>query len=194
MGNFASDAQTFAEWGVDYVMMDGCFATDDQLNKGFPAFGEELGKVGRDILYSCKWPAYTKSANFEVVAETCNTWRSQEDVQDSWNSLKNAIQTYVKNQDEWTNHTGPGAWNDMDVLEVGNFGLSDEEAKTQMAIWALISSPLIMSTDLRHIREEQKEILMNKHVIDVSQDSLAIQGKKLNLGHVIHESFILISF
>lgn len=62
---------------------------------------------------------------------------------------------------------------------VGNFGLSYEQSKVQMAMWAMMASPLIMSTDLRSIKAEYKYLLQNEHVIAVNQDPLGAQGKRL---------------
>lgn len=74
---------------------------------------------------------------------------------------------------------GPGHWNDPDMLIIGNFGLSYEQSKTQMAIWAILAAPLLMSVDLRTIRPEYKAILQNKKIIAVDQDLLGIQGRRI---------------
>lgn len=76
-------------------------------------------------------------------------------------------------------NAGPGHWNDPDMLIIGNFGLSYEQSKTQMALWAIMAAPLLMSVDLRTIRPEYKAILQNKKIIDVDQDSLGIQGRRI---------------
>lgn len=65
-------------------------------------------------------------------------------------------------------------------LIIGNFGLSYEQSRTQMAIWAILAAPLIMSNDLRSIRPEMKAILQNTDVIGVDQDALGIQGRRLS--------------
>ncbi len=62
---------------------------------------------------------------------------------------------------------------------IGNFGLSLEQSRAQMAMWAVMASPLFMSNDLRTIRPEMKEILLNKAVIAINQDPLGIQGKRV---------------
>jgi len=76
-------------------------------------------------------------------------------------------------------NAGPGHWNDPDMLVIGNFGLSYEQSKTQMAIWAILAAPLLMSVDLRTIRPEYKAILQNKKIIAVDQDLLGIQGRRI---------------
>lgn len=64
-------------------------------------------------------------------------------------------------------------------LIVGNFGLSYDQAKTQFAIWSILAAPLLMSVDLRTIRPEFKDILQNKRIIDVDQDPLGLQGRRI---------------
>ena len=67
----------------------------------------------------------------------------------------------------------------FDQLVIGNFGLSFEESRAQMAIWAVLASPLMMSVDLRTIQPDMKAILLNKNVIAVNQDPLGIQGRRV---------------
>ena len=62
---------------------------------------------------------------------------------------------------------------------IGNFGLSYDQSRTQMAIWAIMAAPLIMSTDLRTIKQEFKDILLNKDIIKINQDPLGIQGLRV---------------
>lgn len=66
-------------------------------------------------------------------------------------------------------------------LLIGNYGLTIDQSKTQMAIWAILAAPLLMSTDLKNIRPEFREILNNQAVIDVNQDKLGIQGTRLRV-------------
>jgi len=80
-------------------------------------------------------------------------------------------------------YAGPGHFNDPDMLIIGNFGLSYEQSRTQMALWAILAAPLIMSNDLRSIKPEMKAILLNKNVIAINQDPLGMQGRLLS--HVI---------
>merc|ERR1712080_266259 len=72
-----------------------------------------------------------------------------------------------------------GHWNDPDMLLIGNYGLTYDQSRAQMGLWAILSAPLLMSVDLRTIRPEHKEILQNKAVIAVDQDPLGFQGKRI---------------
>jgi len=150
---------------------------------GYPEFGALLNKTGRPMIYSCSWPDYQREEgikpNYTLIGSVCNLWRNFDDIQDSWESVSSIIQYYGDNQDELIPAAGPGHWNDPDMLIVGNFGLSLEESRAQMAIWAALASPLFLSVDLRTIQPEMKAILLNKDVIAVNQDPLGIQGRRV---------------
>lgn len=180
LGHLETDANTFAEWGVDYVKLDGCYSTPADRDEGYPEFGMHLNHTKRPIVYSCSWPAYTSDPNYTAIIKSCNLWRNYNDIQDSWDSLTNIIDHYGDNQDDLAPLAGPGHWNDPDMLLIGNYGLSYDQAKTQMAIWSILAAPLIMSADLREMRPEFKDILLNHRVIAIDQDPLGIQGRRVS--------------
>ncbi|XP_072040648.1 alpha-N-acetylgalactosaminidase-like isoform X7 [Amphiura filiformis] len=178
------DAQTFAEWGVDMLKMDGCKQMDRHtMKKGYPQMTKYLNATGRPILFSCSWPDYERGAgipiNYTLVAENCNIWRNYVDIQDSWQSVLSIIDYYAKEQDTLVPVAGPGNFNDPDMLIIGDFSLSVEQAKAQMAMWAILAAPLLMSNDLRTITPEYRDILLNKDVIAISQDNAGIMGKRV---------------
>uniref|UniRef100_T1J4Q7 Alpha-galactosidase n=1 Tax=Strigamia maritima TaxID=126957 RepID=T1J4Q7_STRMM len=181
IGHIEQDAKTFAEWEVDYVKLDGCNADPKTMDTGYPEMGKHMNATGRPMVYSCSWPDYQRAEgmkpNYTLIAEHCNLWRNFDDIDDSWTSVKSIIDYYSTNQDVLSPAAAPGQWNDPDMLIIGNFGLSFDQAKAQMAIWSIMASPLIMSVDLRSIKDEFKSILQNKQVIAVNQDTLGIQGK-----------------
>jgi len=76
-------------------------------------------------------------------------------------------------------HAGPGHWNDPDMLEVGN-GMSANEDRSHFTLWCLMAAPLMAGNDLRSMSKEMSEILCNREVIAVDQDSLGIQGFRLS--------------
>uniref|UniRef100_A0A1B0GJD5 Alpha galactosidase A C-terminal domain-containing protein n=1 Tax=Lutzomyia longipalpis TaxID=7200 RepID=A0A1B0GJD5_LUTLO len=94
------------------------------------------------------------------------------------NGIK-ALADYVDNQDRIQHVAGPGHWNDPDMLIIGNYGLSVDQSKAQMAIWAILAAPLLMSNDLDRIRPEFREILQNRDIIAVNQDPLGLQGRRI---------------
>ena len=93
LGHLETDAKTFAEWGVDYVKMDGCNAGYEDRERGYPEFGRHLNRTGRPMVYSCSWPFYQKTS-YKSVAEHCNLWRRIWDIRDSWESLFKIINYY----------------------------------------------------------------------------------------------------
>ncbi|GBP50261.1 Alpha-N-acetylgalactosaminidase [Eumeta japonica] len=138
--------------------------------------------------------------NFTSIIEHCNLWRNFDDIQDSWASVESIIDYYGNHQDVIVPNAGPGHWNDPDMVSatdrrghptflrpyprvpnliIGNFGLSYEQSKTQFAIWAILAAPLLMSVDLRTIRPEYRAILLNRKIIEVDQDPLGIQGRRI---------------
>ncbi|PIO12834.1 hypothetical protein AB205_0121280 [Aquarana catesbeiana] len=149
-----------------------------------------LNRTGRDIVYSCEWPLYARQeshVNYTEVAEYCNSWRNFGDIDDSWGSVKTIVDFTAALQEQLVPAAGPGAWNDPDMLVIGNFGLSYDQQVTQMALWAIMAAPLLMSNDLREISKESTALLQNQEVIAINQDPLGIQGYRLL--KVIKDSF-----
>jgi len=183
LGNEAKDANQFAEWGVDYVKLDGCYSSVRDMDRGYVEFGQHLNNTGRPMVYSCSWPAYQEDKgmqiNYTALAKHCNLWRNYGDIDDSWSSVTDIADYFAIKQDFWARYAGPGHWNDPDMLVIGNFGLTVDQSKSQMAIWAVLAAPLFMSNKLSAIRPEFKEILQNKEVIRVNQDALGIQGARV---------------
>ncbi|CAG9766354.1 unnamed protein product [Ceutorhynchus assimilis] len=175
------DAQTFADWGVDYLKFDGCNSDVMTMESGYSLMSAYLNATGRPIAYSCSWPAYQEPIgihpNYEQMSKVCNSWRNWDDIDDSWGNVTNILSWFSKNQDRIAKYSGPGHWNDPDMLIIGNYGLSYEQAKSQMAIWSIMAAPLIMSVDLRTIEAQFRDILLNKEVIAINQDSLGVQGR-----------------
>lgn len=100
--------------------------------------------------------------DYESLKKHCNLWRNWDDIEDSFESVMQIIDYFGKNQDRIQPQSGPGHWNDPDMLILGNYGLSYDQSKLQMAVWAVLAAPLIMSNDLAKVRPEIKEILQNK--------------------------------
>ncbi|KAL8576381.1 hypothetical protein ACOMHN_048948 [Nucella lapillus] len=175
-----SDANSFAEWGVDLVKTDGCYSNIGETDYAFPAFSFYLNKTGRPMVLCCQWPApqmgHHVKPNWTLVREYCNTWRSYGDIQDSWDRLKQIIDYYGQNLDDFASHSAPGGFADPDQLIVGNFGLSHSQQRVQFGMWAMLTAPLLMSVDLRTIPPQSRDILLNRHVIAINQDPLGTQG------------------
>ena len=192
------DALTFAEWGVDYMKVDGC-GGPEYYDSGYEAMGIALEESGRPIEYSCSWPAYINGGNETVQQATfikminygCNGWRNWHDIQCNWRSLGSIIDHWGMYGASLQPFAGPGHWHDMDMLLIGSLSgghdgghvgercVSLVEEQTQMAIWAISASPLIMGNDMRHVAKDSMEILLNEHAIAVSQDPLGQMGIRL---------------
>eukprot|EP00457_Paulinella_chromatophora_P003739 gb/GEZN01003747.1/.p1 GENE.gb/GEZN01003747.1/~~gb/GEZN01003747.1/.p1 ORF type:complete len:601 (-),score=71.39 gb/GEZN01003747.1/:256-2058(-) len=172
------DARTYAEWGVDSIKVDGCYVSDPRQYKPlYTNFSLALNQTGRPMVYWCSWPAYVgNTAPYQYIASICNGWRPYGDIQDSWNSLTSIINWWAANQPLLQPAAAPGAWNDPDMLILGDFALSIDQARVQMAIWAIIAAPLLMSNDLRNIAPEYVKILQNREIIAVNQDKAGMQG------------------
>ncbi|XP_022098913.1 alpha-N-acetylgalactosaminidase-like [Acanthaster planci] len=183
LGHLETDAETFAEWGVDMLKMDGCNSNITTMKKGYPQMSTYLNATGRPILFSCSWPDYERAAgikiNYTLVAEYCNIWRNYVDIQDSWNYVLQIIDYYAENQDILSSVSKPGSFNDPDMLILGDYALSVYQAKAQFAMWAVMAAPLLMSNDLRTLDPRYRDILQNKQVIKVNQDPLGIMGKRV---------------
>lgn len=176
------DAQTFADWGVDLLKFDGCYSVPSTYDDAYPAMTQWLNRTGRPILYSCSWPAYQEGhmkPNYPKIAENCNIWRNYGDISDSWSSVSSIIDFYGDDKTNFAEVAGPGNFNDPDMLIIGNFGLSWEQQRSQMALWCIMASPLIMSVDLRTIHPMSKALLQNKGAIAVNQDPLGKQGRRV---------------
>ncbi|HEY6808989.1 MAG TPA: glycoside hydrolase family 27 protein [Gemmatimonadales bacterium] len=170
LGHEEQDARTFASWGVDYVKEDWCYAAGLDAPTQYAKFRDALARAGRPIVFSiCEWGA---NQPWEWAPKTGNLWRTTDDISDSWPSM-------LGNLDQSAQHAaaaGPGAWNDPDMLEVGNGGMTADEYRAHFSLWAIEAAPLIAGNDLRTMSAETKAILTNPEVVAVDQDSLGAQG------------------
>jgi alpha-galactosidase len=170
LGHEEIDAQTFADWGVDYLKYDNC------NNQGVPAIErytkmrDALLKTGRPIVYSiCEWG---QNKPWEWAKDVGHLWRTTGDINDSWSSVVNLFKLNAP----LAPFAGPGAWNDPDMLEVGNGGMTDIEYRSHFSLWAMMAAPLLIGSDLRKATPQTLEILGNRDVIAVDQDRLGAQA------------------
>jgi alpha-galactosidase len=177
-GHEEQDAKTFAAWGIDYVKYDWCGArtiyTDEEMPAVYQKFGEALQKTGRPIIYSlCQYGRLDVWKWGSDVGG--NLWRTTGDISDRWDSM-----TRIGfSQNELSPFSRTGHWNDPDMLEVGNGGMTADEYRTHMSLWAILAAPLLAGNDIRNMTAETKSILMNAAVIAIDQDKLGRQGKRV---------------
>ena len=174
LGHETTDAQTFASWGIDYLKYDKCTAPLG----GFAVMGDALRATGRPIFYSINpgdgtgCPPNSCSINLPTIA---NMWRIGFDINASWSSVVGLVDQNVN----LYSYAGPGHWNDPDMLEVGNSGLSDTEGRAHFSMWAIMAAPLIAGNDLRSMSAATKTTLTNDEVIAVDQDPMGAQGRRV---------------
>ncbi|XP_020675455.1 alpha-galactosidase [Dendrobium catenatum] len=173
LGHEEQDANTFASWEVDYLKYDNCNNQNVNLKGRYKNMSQALLKSGRSIFFSlCEWGQEDPATWAGSVG---NSWRTTGDIEDSWDSMTSRADL----NDIWASYAGPGGWNDPDMLEVGNGGMTIEEYRSHFSIWALAKAPLLIGCDVRFMSNETLAILSNSEVIDVNQDKLGVQGKKV---------------
>ncbi|PYX14457.1 MAG: alpha-galactosidase [Acidobacteria bacterium] len=167
------DAKTYASWGVDYVKVDWCYSEGLDPEVQYVKFRDALAQAGRPIVFSiCNWGV---KAPWRWGPKTGNLWRTAGDISDKYDSMsligfgQNGLEKFA----------GPGHWNDPDMLEVGNGGMNRDEYRTHMALWALLAAPLLAGNDMRSMTAETKEMLTNRDVLAVDQDSKGVQGHRI---------------
>jgi alpha-galactosidase len=181
-GHEEEDAQTFAGWGYDYLKYDWCSAfaiyqpTRADLEGAYQKMGQALAKSRRPIVFSaCEYGLGDIWAWGALAG--ANLWRTTFDIADNWESMERIGFAQL----DITQFPQPGHWNDPDMLEVGNGGMTGDEYRTHMSLWALLRAPLIAGNDLRSMTEETKSILMNPDVIAIDQDPYAKPVKRLSV-------------
>ncbi|WP_329061130.1 ricin-type beta-trefoil lectin domain protein [Streptomyces sp. NBC_01429] len=173
LGYEQRDANTWASWGIDYLKYDNC--GDHQGRSGqdrYTAMRDALANTGRPILFAiCNWGEDDVN---QWGPATGNSWRTTWDIEGNWNSVMGILDA----QPGWAGLSKPGAWNDPDMLEVGN-GLSDTESRAHFSLWALLNAPLLAGNDLRTMSEATRSTLTNTEVIAVNQDWGGRQGNRI---------------
>lgn len=176
-GQEEQDAKAFARWGIDYLKYDWCSAgrvyPNSALRAGYQKMGEALLALGRPIVYSlCEYGMEDVWTWGPLVSG--NLWRTTGDISDNWASM-DAIGF---NQGKIAAFAGPGRWNDPDMLEVGNGGMSATEYRTHFSLWCLLAAPLMAGNDLRTMSDETRDILTNREVIALDQDPLGREATR----------------
>src|SRR5947209_11334323 len=187
LGHEYHDAVQYAAWGVDYLKYDWCNTSTQDARASYAIIRQALDASGRPIVLSiCEWgTAKPWLWGAEVGG---NLWRTTGDIQDRWGGKQkwpdgsccsNGMLNIVDEEAGLESYGGPGHWNDPDMLEVGNGGMTDVEYKSHFSLWSILAAPLIAGNDLRSMRPEIHDILTNKEVIAVDQDALGKQGTRV---------------
>ncbi|MGO9258835.1 MAG: glycoside hydrolase family 27 protein [Bryobacteraceae bacterium] len=178
------DAKTWASWGIDYLKYDWCSAsqvydnTQATMAAAYAKMGNALLHSGRTIVFSlCQYGNLDVGEWGERVGG--NLWRTTGDISDRWQSMDHIGFDLQPGREKYA---GPGHWNDPDMLEIGNGGMSDAEYQTHMSLWSLLSAPLLAGNDIRDMPPAVSTILMNKEVVAIDQDRLGKQAVRLAKG------------
>jgi alpha-galactosidase len=167
------DAKTYAEWRIDYVKVDWCSSEGLDPEIQYAKIRDALLRAGRPIVFSiCDWGV---KAPWRWAGKIGNLWRTTDDISDNYSRMAEI----GFGQSGLEKFAGPGHWNDPDMLEVGNGGMSEDEYRTHMSLWALLAAPLIAGNDLRNMTSETRQLLTNPEVIAVDQDANGIQGHRV---------------
>lgn len=192
LGHFQADANLFASWGVDYLKLDGCNVpvpagqTKEQVYRDlYNQQSVALGNTGRPIVFSESAPAYfcceTNTSWYSVLSwlpQYGQLWREGWDIAvhstsgSRWGSL---LTNYTYNV-PLSRYAGPNHWNDPDFLITGDTGVTVDEYKSQLALWSMMSAPLILSVDVAAIDATAVAVAGNSGLIAIDQDSLGKQA------------------
>lgn len=198
------DAKTFAAWGFDYLKYDYCGAPADWQTAiaRYEKMGKALKNSGRDIAFGiCEWG--DRSPWLWAKKTGGQLWRTTADVRDKWTcgveaKVPSDLHGHGAGILDITNinaplapYAGPNGWNDPDMLVVGLYGkkgapssdlggtgCTDTEYQSQMSLWCLMASPLMITCDVRNMNDATRRILTNKEIIDINQDTLGKQAER----------------
>jgi alpha-galactosidase len=174
LGHERIDAQTFAKWGVDTLKYDNCNhagqSTTRQYIARYTAMHDALLATGRPIFLAiCEWGVNRPWTWAHGIGQS---WRTTHDIADSYSSMLAIFQQNVG----LSQFAGPGGWNDPDMLEVGNGGMTPTEERTEFTLWAEMAAPLISGADIRSLSGDDLAIYSNRDVIAIDQDPRGAQG------------------
>lgn len=175
------DARQYAAWGVDYLKYDWCNQSTQDSRASYSLMRDALAKSGRPIVFSlCEWGSTKPWLWAETVG---NLWRTTGDIVDRWSGSEkgdgNGVVQILDQENGLESYAGPGHWNDPDMLEVGNGGMTTTEYRSHFSMWCILAAPLIAGNDIRSMKPEIRDILVNKEAIAIDQDPMGIQGRRV---------------
>jgi alpha-galactosidase len=179
-GHEYQDAAQYAAWGVDYLKYDWCNVGTTNAQAAYTLMSDALKATGRPIVFSmCEWGT---AKPWLWAQDVSNLWRTTGDIYDCWDCKREYDHGFLTNLDLQAgleSFAGPGHWNDPDMLEVGNGGMTDTEYRSHFSLWAMLAAPLIAGNDLRSMTPEIHDILTAPEVIAVNQDALGKQASRV---------------
>ncbi len=174
-----NDVAQWSEWGVDYLKYDWHPLDVPNVEEMTNA----LRKSDRDIVYSLSNGADHKFAR--DYQRLSNLWRTTGDIRDNWQRMKDI----GFSQDKWAPYSGPGHWNDPDMMILGMVGIDEamhptrltpDEQYTHVSLWCLLSAPLLIGCDLVQLDDFTLSLLTNDEVLAIDQDALGKSATRVN--------------
>ena len=178
-----ADAKMYASWGVDYLKYDWCKTEKMNAKERYTAMRDALHAAGRPIVFSmCEWG---QSKPWTWAADVGHLWRTTGDIAPIWDGTpqkkwENPVMKLLHQNIGLEKYAGPGHWNDPDMLEVGNKGLTDTESRSHFSLWCMLAAPLMAGNDVRKMTPETRAILTDHDVIAIDQDPLGKQGRQVS--------------
>lgn len=177
LGYETQDIALFVDWGVDFLKYDWCRAhINDKLDPStsFILMDQVIRASGRPIVLSIS--EYGDYAPWTWAPGVANMWRTTHDIHPYWVS----ILKHINLQAPLAGTSRPGAWNDPDMLQIGNGGISMNETRTHFAMWCMLAAPLFLGTDIAALPEETVGILTNPELLAIDKDRLGIQAARVS--------------
>ena len=186
LGHEDVDMRSFADWGVDYIKMDSCYAEKNGRTSvdDYDIFRAAIAQTGRQMVLSIA--DYGNAAWIWDGGRSSQLWRTSDDIERNISSAYECAETSAGStrihpafNGLWQ-FAGPGRWNDPDMLQVGNMILPDTEReaadRAHFSLWCILAAPLMAGNDLREMNETVRQILTAPEVIAVNQDPRGLQG------------------
>ncbi len=197
LGFEEQDAQTYADWGVDYIKCDYCYAPNDIFiaKQRYEKMIKAVRATNRNMVFAlCEWGQRSPWLWGSQIG--AQVWRTTWDLRDTWEHGKygsgyNGIMETLDRQVGLEVFSGPGKWNDPDMLVIGlngegssssargASGCTPIEYEAQMGLWSLLAAPLLVTCDIRNMDADTKRILLNKEIIAINQDALGKQASRI---------------
>jgi len=184
-GHEFQDALSYASFGVDFLKLDWCNSDGQNAVESYTLMRDALQSAGRPVVFSmCEWGL---SKPWEWASGVGQLWRTTGDIQNNWNipdakegkCWGGGVVINLDMQQGLEKYAGPGHWNDPDMLEVGNGGLTESESRSHFSLWCMLAAPLFAGNDLANMDKVTREILTNKELIAIDQDPMGKQGFKI---------------
>jgi alpha-galactosidase len=176
------DANLWASWGIDYLKYDNCNNQGVDAQTRYQRMHDAIQATGRPMVYSItEWGSSTPKV-WTWGTPIGHLWRTTGDINDSFGSMLSIYKANVV----LSGFAGPGHWNDPDMLEIGNGHMTDTEYRSHFTLWSMMAAPLIIGTDLRNASTVTLNILGNRDVIAIDQDTRGVQAREVRSSGGLH--------